>query len=418
MTGTLAERIFSRAAGRTVRAGDLVEVEPDRLFTIDDTIGHILSYLARHGVERVRDPDRIALFYDHYAPANTPANAQDQAAGREFVRRAGIRNFHDVGNGISHQVAVEKGLVRPGEIALNTDSHTTTLGGVGCLGIGVGAAEMAYAWATGRLWFRVPETIGIELRGRLREFVDAKDVMLHLLGLLGPAGATYAAIEYIGPAIPALGVPARMTLANMGADLGAKLAVVPSDDVTIAHFAALGIAVDVAATTDRANYKWIVEVDLSALEPQIRVPEPGARTLSAMAAGDVPVHQAFIGSCTNGRLEDLRAAAKVLGGHRVAPGVRVIVTPASREVYRQAMAEGVITALVDAGCVVTTPGCGPCAGLHMGLLAAGETCIASSSRNFPGRMGSAQARIILASPATVAASAMAGRVVDPRTAAG
>jgi 3-isopropylmalate/(R)-2-methylmalate dehydratase large subunit len=415
MTAPLAQRIFSRAAGRPVAPGDLIEAVPDRTFTIDDTIGLILAYLERHGVDKLHDPDKIGLFYDHYAPANTAANAGDHARGREFVKRAGISRFYDVGQGISHQVAVDKGLVRPGEIALNTDSHTTTLGGVGCAGIGVGAAEMAYVWATGKLWFRVPETVGVELRGSLREDVDAKDVMLHLLGRLGPAGAAYAAIEFFGSGVASLPVAARMTLANMGADLGAKLAVVPADVVTVAHFRALGIAIEAVAPSSPKNFARVHEVDLSALAPQVRAPEPELGTLPAESASEVPIHQAFIGSCTNGRLEDLRAAARIFAGRKVAPGVRAIVTPASRDVYLRASAEGVLAVLLEAGCVVTTPGCGPCAGLHMGLLAAGETCISSSSRNFPGRMGSAEARIFLASPATVAASAVAGRIVDPRT---
>lgn len=416
MSATLAERIFSRVAGASVRGGQLVEVSPDWMFTIDDTIGTLLSYMKRYGIEHPAAPERIILFYDHYAPADTAGHAAEQAMGRVFCREAGLGGLHDVGVGISHQVAVEKGIVRPGQLALNTDSHTTTLGAAACLGIGVGAAEMAYLWATGRLWFRVPESMRIVLAGTLRPGVYAKDLMLALVGRLGPLGALYRSVEFHGEAIARLVMAERMTLCNMAAELGAKCAVIPADAVTRAHFRQLGVDYDEESGRPGTGARYAEEITLALeeLEPMVAGPHRADRVAPVRDLVQVPIHQAFLGTCTNGRLEDLRAAAAVLRDRHIATGVRMIVTPASREVYAAALAEGLISTFISAGCVVTTPGCGPCAGLHMGLVGDGETCIASSSRNFRGRMGSTKAEVYLGSPATVAASAVTGAISDPR----
>lgn len=416
MGQTLAEKCLSRAAGAPVKAGQFVEVEPRWAFTIDDTIGLILTYLKDCGVERVARPERIALFYDHFAPADSAANATDHVRGRRFAAAAGIPHFFDVGSGISHQVAVEKGIVEPGQIALNTDSHTTTLGAVGCFGTGIGAAEMAYVWATGRIWFRVPPTLRVDLAGALPAATDAKDVILALLRQLTARGATYKAIEFHGPALATLSMAQRMTLSNMGPELGAKVALVPADAVTAEHYRRLGRAVDLEAGQPDADavYHETVSLDLDALEPMVACPHTVDNVKPARAAGGAAIDQAFLGSCTNGRLEDLRAAASILRGRRLASGVRMIVTPASREVYLAALREGLVEALTEAGCTLTTPGCGPCAGLHLGVLGDGETCISSSSRNFLGRMGNRSAAVYLGSAATVAASALTGRITDPR----
>ncbi len=413
---TLSEKILSRAAGERVRAGQFVDVEPDWAFMVDDTVGAVLTYLAAAGVTKVRHPERIALFYDHFAPADTASNASDQHRGRHFATSAGIHRFFDVGSGISHQVAVEKGLVLPGQLAFNADSHTTTLGAVGCLGTGLGAAEMAYVWATGRIWLRVPATIRIELTGALPTGIDAKDAVLTLLGAHGARAATYQAVEYHGSGVGHLDMASRMTFCNMAVEMGAKAALVPVDAITLAHFAALGVPVDAEAgrPDPDAVYHRTLVLDLSAVRPMVACPPTVDRVMPVAELGTVPIHQAFLGSCTNGRLEDLRRAAEVLRGRQVAPGVRMIVTPASREVHRAAIKEGVLEVLADAGCVVTPPGCGACAGLHMGVLGAGETCISSANRNFVGRMGSREAYVYLGSPATVAASAVLGRIADPR----
>jgi homoaconitate hydratase family protein len=320
-----------------------------------------------------------------------------------------------VGEGISHQVAVESGLVRPGQMVTNTDSHTVTTGAVGAVGCGIGAAEMAYLWAHGKLWFRVPESIRIDLVGTLAPGASAKDVVLTILKLITARGALYAAVEYHGDGLAQFTIPDRMTLCNMGIEMGAKFATVPFDAVTAAHFRDLGIEVSDAPLPDPdATYAARHVIDLSTIEPMVSVPNRVDDVHPVRGLPEIRVNQALLGTCTNGRFEDLAVAAGILKGHRIARGVRMVVTPASRAVYRRALAEGVVETLVEAGCTVTTPGCGACAGIHQGVLAEDEVCISSSSRNFIGRMGNRDARIYLGSPATVAASALAGRIVDPR----
>lgn len=415
--GTLAEAILSRAASRPVRAGDLVEVRADRCFVPDDTIALVMHHLRRVGITRLAIPERIGIFYDHFAPAETIGSATAQAEGRRFAAAHGIAQLFDVGEGISHQLAVEKGLVRPGELALNADSHTTTLGAAGCFGTGIGAAETAYVWATGSIWLRVPSTIRVVLEGRLPEGCDAKDVCLTLLRDIGPRAAAYRAIEFHGAGVARLGMAARMTLCNMAVELGAKAAMVPPDAVTEAHYAALGIISDGTwpSVDPGAEYERSLHLDLDSLVPMVAGPHAVDRVAPVAEMGAPRIDQAFLGTCTNGRIEDLRVAAAILRGRRLGPGVRMVVTPASRAVQLAAMREGLTETFLEAGCVVTVPGCGACAGLHQGLLGDGETCISSGSRNAPGRMGSREAAIFLASPATVAASAVAGRLTDPRT---
>lgn len=395
---TLSEQILSRAAGRPLRAGDMAEVTPDHCFVPDDTIALLMHHLERAGVTRLPYPERLGVFYDHFAPAETVEHATAHAEGRRFLKRHGVSRLFEVGEGISHQICVEQGLVRPGELAFNADSHTTTLGAIGCFGTGLGATETAYVWATGRIWLRVPTTIRVVLEGALAPGVAAKDICLALLRLVGPAGATYRALEFQGGAVAALSVAQRMTLCNMAVELGAKAALVPPDDAW-------------PRVSPDAVYEREIVLDLSALEPMAALP---GRVAPIADFGAPEIHQAFLGTCTNGRIEDLREAAAILAGRRLAPGVRMLVTPASRAVQSAALREGVLATLLEAGCVLTPPGCGACAGLHMGLLGDGERCVSSGSRNAPGRMGSRAADILLASPATVAASAVAGRLTDPR----
>ena len=412
---TMAEKILSRAAGHPVTAGEFIEVQPDRCFTVDDTIGLIMKYHAEAGIDRLTHPERLGIFCDHYAPADSREHASDHSAGRAYARLHGLKDFFEVGTGISHQICIDRGLARPGELVFNSDSHTTTIGAVGCFGTGLGAAETAYVWATGRIWLKTPPTIRIELTGALRPGVDAKDACLALLRDHGARLATYRAVEFHGPAVPHLDLASRMTLCNMGVELGAKAAMFPVDQITIAHFAQLGINIDLeSGRPDRdAAYERCVTLDLSGLRPLAARPH----TVDNIAAVDtilgIRIDQAFLGSCTNGRIEDFRAAAAILAGRRVAEGVRMIVTPASALVLEQAMAEGLIQTMTRAGCIITTPGCGACAGLHLGVLGDGEVCISSSSRNFQGRMGNPTASIYLAGPATVAASAVAGYIIDP-----
>jgi homoaconitate hydratase family protein len=407
---------MSRLAGRSVRAGDFVELQPDWTFSLDDGIGLVDRYFRKYNVNTIADPERIAIFYDHFAPADTPQHAYVQRLGRKLAERFGIRRLHDVGEGISHQIAVESGLVRPGQMVTNTDSHTITVGAVGAVGCGIGVAEMAFLWAHGRLWFQVPTSMKLTLVGQLRPGVTAKDLVLWIVKRVTARGAMYSTMEYHGSGLQHLGIPERMTLCNMGVEMGAKFAVVPGDEVTRHHYTSLGIDVGEMVQPDPdAHYVSEMVFDLSEVEPMVSVPNKVDNVHGVTSFAHVAIHQAFLGTCTNGRFEDLQIAARILAGRRVAPGVRMIVTPASREVYVRALKEGVIGTLVEAGCTVTTPGCGACAGIHQGVLAGEEVCVSSSSRNFLGRMGNRDASIYLASPATVAASALRGSITDPRT---
>jgi 3-isopropylmalate dehydratase large subunit len=412
---TLAEKIMSRLAGRPLAAGDFVELGPDWTFSLDDGIGLVDRYFNKYGVTRIAAPEKIAVFFDHFAPADTPLHAHVQKLGRELCERYGITRLFDVGEGISHQIAIETGLVRPGQMITNTDSHTTTAGGVGAVGCGIGVAEMAYLWTYGKLWFMVPESVRIELVGSLPEGVAAKDAVLTLLGMLSARGALYASVEYHGSGVASLNIPERMTLCNMGIEMGAKFAVVPGDEVTRAHYAGLGIDVgDMPQPDAGAVYRASHRLDLSSVEPMVSAPHKVDNVVPVQTLKGVKINQAFLGTCTNGRFEDLKVAADILKGRRIARGVRMVVTPASRLVYLRALREGVVETLIEAGCTVTTPGCGACAGIHQGVLTENEVCVSSSSRNFLGRMGNRGALIYLGSPATVAASALTGAITDPR----
>ncbi|MSO94150.1 MAG: 3-isopropylmalate dehydratase large subunit [Rhodospirillales bacterium] len=416
MPQTLAEKIMSRHFGQPVRAGQFVEVAPDWAFSIDDGVQLVIGYLRQAGLDSIRYPERTALFYDHFAPADSAITASNQRMGRDFAKKAGIPHVFDVGMGIAHQVAVETGLVRPGQIAINNDSHTPTLGAVACFGTGMGSLEIAYVWATGKTWFQVPPTLRIDLEGKLPEWSTAKDLILTLIGKLGPRAATYKVIEYHGSAVPGLSMSQRMTLCNMGVELGAKTALMPVDAVTEAHYRALGIEIDSAAGQPEAGaeYESRESIRLDGIVPMVACPHVVHNVKPARAVERTVVHQAFLGTCTNGRLEDFEEAARVLKGRKVAAGVRMVVTPASKAVYMQALKSGAIETLMEAGCTVTTPGCGACNGLHQGALGDGEVCIASSSRNFLGRMANRKSLVYLGSAATVAASALAGYIADPR----
>jgi homoaconitate hydratase family protein len=376
-----------------------------------------MKYHREVGLTRLVAPERLGIFYDHFAPADNREHASDHSAGRAYARQHGITHFYDVGQGISHQVCIERGLVKPGQLVFNSDSHTTTLGAAACFGTGLGAAETAYVWATGRIWLRVPATIRVVLTGTLKPGVDAKDACLALLQAHGSRVATYRAIEFHGEGAASLDMAGRLTLCNMGVEMGAKAALFPADSVTAAHFAQLGIPIEMEAGRPDSNavYEREITLALGDIEPMTARPHTVDNIGSVHELEGTVIHQAFLGSCTNGRLEDLRAAAAILTGRHVAPGVRMIVTPASSQVFAAALREGIIEILIAAGAVVTTPGCGPCAGLHLGVLGDGEVCIASSSRNFQGRMGNPNAAVYLASPATVAASAVVGRITNPRS---
>ncbi|HUA59836.1 MAG TPA: 3-isopropylmalate dehydratase large subunit [Verrucomicrobiae bacterium] len=417
MPMTIAEKILARASGRE-------QVSPDQIVVarVDLAMSHENADLVRKsfleiGVERVWDPEKIVIIFDHRVPAESEKTAATHKAVREFVAAQGIRNFYDVGRGgICHQVLPEQGHVRPGMVLVGTDSHTTTHGAFGAFATGIGATEMAGVWTEGTLWFKVPATLRIEVEGEFRPWISAKDLILHIIGMLGAAGADYRAVEFDGPAIRRMTVASRMVLSNLAMEMGAKVAFGPVDDVLLNYLRerVTGELEAIAPDPD-AIYERVIRLDAGEdlWEPQIACPHSVDRVRPLSELGEVPVHQAVLGSCTNGRLEDLEVAARIVAGRTVHPRTRLIVIPASRQIYREAMRLGYLDTLMEAGAMINPPGCGPCVGVHQGILAAGETCVSSTNRNFLGRMGSKDSAVYLASPAVVAASAIAGKIENP-----
>lgn len=430
---TFVEKALARAAGRDrAVAGDILDVRPDWVLSHDNTAA-IARLFAQLGLARVRHPERLAITLDHAVPAPTTQHAANHAEIRRFVAEQGIVHFFEAGRGICHQVLSEEGLVWPGQVILGADSHTTHFGWLGAFGAGVGRSEVAALWATGELWLRVPETMQIALHGKLPPGVMAKDLGLWLLQAIGADGGIYRAIEFTGPGVASLSLESRMVLPNLLAEAGVKSAYLPPDEEVFSWLAErvvrreggavanvyAKIATSALYPDPDAAYSARLVVALDTLEPAVACPHrpDHVRPLSEVAG--TPVHQAFLGTCTNGRLEDLAVAAAVLGHgngriHRLAPGTRLLVIPASSEVYRQALAAGYIETFLAAGAMIGTPGCGPCMGNHMGIPAPGEVVISSGNRNFRGRMGTAESEVYLANPAVVAASAVLGRIADPR----
>jgi len=413
---TQAERILARASGRaSVAAGEFVVADIDLALLHDIFAAGVFDMLLDVGFDQVFDPDRTVVVIDHLVPAPSAEAAALHQRIREHVARLGIENFYDAGEGICHQLLPERGHIRPGSLVVGTDSHTTTYGALGAGGTGIGTSDMVYALATGRLWFRVPETIRFELSGELQPSVSWKDVILYLAGRFGADAAQYKAMEFAGPAASSADMSSRLTVSNMAVEMGAKFGLFAADDVTNAYLLGHGgIGCEPFGPEDDAVYEAVHEISLSDLQPQVAMPNEVDKVGSVADAKGLKINQAFLGSCTNGRIEDLRAAAEILEGKHVAPGVRLLVVPASRSVMQEAMDTGVLATLIEAGASLLPPGCGPCFGGHGGLLGPGERCIGTHNRNFIGRMGSPDAEIFLASPATVAASAIAGVIADPR----
>jgi methanogen homoaconitase large subunit len=409
MAQTLSEQILSHAAGRSVHAGELAIVDLDRVMTIDSIAPEVIDVLEHElGIVKVPYPERCAVFIDHVAPAANVATAEGQVRARRFVEQQGISRFYDAGRGICHQLMVEEHLVEPGMVAIGSDSHSTTYGAIAAFGTGMGTTDIALAFATGRTWMRVPETVRIDLTGQLPNQVDAKDLALHLLRDVGADGFTYRAVEFHD--VSTLSIGSRMTLSSMTTEMGAKAGLSVPD----ARTRAFAPVPDWLIVQDDAAYLDRRAVDLGAVEPLVSRPPRVDDVVPAGVLGDVTVDQVFLGTCTNGRLQDLRAAAGILRGKRIADRVRLLVIPASRSVLQRAVADGTLAALLDAGATVGPPGCGPCIGRHLGVLGAGEVCFSTSNRNFSGRMGSPQAQIYLGSPQTAAATALRGRITDPR----
>lgn len=432
---TFAQKALARAAGlEQVEVGQVVDARPDVVLSHDNTAA-IRRIWRQFAQPQVVIPERIAITLDHAVPAPTTQHAQNHAEIRAFVAEQGIQHFFEVGRGICHQVLSEEAIVLPGQLILGADSHTTHFGWLGALGAGIGRSEVAALWATGELWLRVPESMQIVLEGTLPVGVTAKDFALRVIGDLGADGGLYQSVEFHGSGVAALSLESRMVLPNMMAEFGAKNAWVAPDDRTATYLAegltrrfrrqgqdptaalaALASALSSALLPDaEAVYSAVYHYQAADLEPYVACPHSVDKVVPLSAVAGTRVHQAFLGTCTNGRLEDLAAAAAVIRGRRVAPGVRLLVIPASSAVLQAALEEGYIQEFVAAGAVIGVPGCGPCMGNHMGIPAPGEATISSANRNFRGRMGTADAEIYLSNPAVVAASAVAGRIADPQT---
>ncbi|MXX25390.1 MAG: 3-isopropylmalate dehydratase large subunit [Caldilineaceae bacterium SB0668_bin_21] len=430
---TFAQKALARAAGcETVEVGEVVDVRPDVVLSHDNTAA-IREIWQQFGLEQVVIPEKLAITLDHAVPAPTTRHAQNHAEIREFVQEQGIRHFFEVGRGICHQVLSEEALVLPGQTILGADSHTPHFGWLGAFGAGIGRSEVAALWATGELWLRVPESIRIVLEGELPKGVTAKDFALRIIGDWGADGGLYSSVEFSGSGVGALSIDSRMALANMMAEFGAKSSYIPPDGETRSYLKSAlerretrekdagtvedrspGIAESQLFPDEGAMYGAIYSYNADDLEPTVSCPHTVDNVAPLSAVAGTVVQQAFIGTCTNGRLEDLAEAAEMVQGRQVAAGTRLLVIPASSLVLQEALERGYIQALVAAGAAIGTPGCGPCMGNHMGVPATGEVTISSANRNFRGRMGTTEAEIYLASSAVVAASAVAGRIADPR----
>jgi 3-isopropylmalate/(R)-2-methylmalate dehydratase large subunit len=411
---TIAEKVLSAHAGTDARAGDIVVADVDFVMGQDGTSPLAIKALERMGVEKVFDPEKVAVVIDHSSPSPLEGVSALHTMMREFGHRTGAK-VYDVGCGVCHQLVPEQGHVVPGDLVVGCDSHTCTYGAVNVFSTGVGSTDGAAAMASGKLWFRVPETMRFVLNGTLPPGVFSKDVILHIAGLIGADGATYMAIEFDGPVIDAMSVEARMTVSNMAIEVGAKAGLMRADAKTLAWYDGRGRRKPAPVSPDAdAVYAVTHTLDLSTLKPQVAKPHSVDNVSAIAEVEGTPIQQGFLGTCTNGRLEDLGIAAGILKGRKVDPDVRFIVAPASKQVYLDAMAAGHIQTLVEAGAAVVTPGCGPCVGTHNGVPSDGENVISTANRNFKGRMGNSNAFVYLGSPATVAASVIEGRITDPR----
>jgi 3-isopropylmalate/(R)-2-methylmalate dehydratase large subunit len=413
---TISQKILARASDNAhINPGEIVNCKADRVMSHESTL-LVIKHFIETGACTVWDPSKIIIPLDHRVPAYSIKIAEAHKRIREFVREQKIENFLDLRFGICHQVLSELGFVLPGELIIGADSHSTTYGALGAFGTGVGASDMSVLWVTGELWLKVPETIKINLNGQLKEHVHGKDVILKIIRELTSSAATYKTIEFYGPIIQNFSISERMTLCNMAVELGAKAGIVPPDTVTIDYLEhRTKEPIKPVLSDPDAAFSDSYDFELSDLAPQVACPHAVENVKDIADVAGTRIDQAFIGSCTNGRLEDLRVAADILKGKSVHPDVRLLVCPASREVYLKAMNESIIRRIIEAGGLVLNPGCGPCLGAHQGVLASGEVAISSSNRNFRGRMGSPESEIYLGSPATVAASAIKGEITDPRT---
>lgn len=411
------EKLLAKASGKTrVKPGEIVEAEVD-LAEVNDLYLQVIKSFYEMGGTKVAHPEKITFVFDHYSPPPTIKAADNQRQMREFCEKMGIKMLFDVGEGVCHQLLAESGLVGPGEVVIETDSHTTTLGALGTFATGVGATDLAIILLTGCLWFKVPPVINICLDGKMSDFIMAKDIILHVLGKLKQDAAIYKAIEFTGSTVSSIKMDERFVLCNMSVEMGAKTAYIQPDEVTFEFLGDQGSEIEnfeVFTTDDDFNYFETYYVDVRNLSPQVALPGSVDNVCGIEQVEGIPISQVFIGTCTGGRLNDIKIASEILKGKHVAKNVRCIVIPASKKILQEALKRGYVQTLLEAGAIFVTPGCGPCLGAHEGVLAPGDVCVSTSSRNFPGRMGSTKAFIYLASPATAAASAANGKLTDPR----
>jgi len=415
MGKTFAEKILALKSGKkSVITGEIVTVSPDIVMSHDNTAA-IAKKFKQIGINKVKYPEKIVIPLDHCVPAATEKYAANHKEIREFVQEQKIENFYDINTGVCHQILPEKGHVLPGSLILGADSHTTTYGAFGAFSTGIGRSEVASIWATDEIWLRVPETIKINIEGDMPYGVYPKDIILNIIGDLGADGALYRAVEFSGKVIRKMDISGRMTLCNMAVEMGAKNGYVQPDEKTIEWLSSrTNKQYRVIKSDADAKFEKIINYDISKLEPQIACPHTVDNVRSVSKVAGTKINQALIGTCTNGRIEDLKIASEILKDKRISNKVRLLIFPASMEVYTEAMELGILRELVRSGAVIMNPGCGPCLGAHEGALAPGEVCLSTANRNFKGRMGCKEAEIYLASPATVAVSSLYGEITDVR----
>ena len=418
MSMTMTQKILAHHAGlEQVEAGDLILVRLDRVLGNDITSPVAIREYEKIGADGVYDREKVTMVMDHFAPNKDIKAAVQCKMCRDFCQREEIVNFYDVGRmGIEHALLPEKGLVIPGDLVIGADSHTCTYGALGAFSTGVGSTDMACGMATGKAWLKVPSAIKFVLKGKLNKYVSGKDVILHIIGKIGVDGALYKSMEFVGEGVASLTVFDRLTIANMAIEAGAKNGIFPVDEQTLAYVKERSDREPVVYTADPdAHYDEVYEIDLSEIKSTVAFPHLPENTRTFDEIGDVKIDQVVIGSCTNGYYKDLVEAAEIIRGRRVATNVRAIIIPATQDIYLKAMEAGILRDFIEAGCIVSTPTCGPCLGGYMGILAPGERAVATTNRNFVGRMGDVTSEVYLASPAVAAASAIAGKICDPNT---
>jgi len=415
MGQTFAEKIFSKMAGRPVVPGTILTIRPDHVLTHDNSSA-IFSTFKKMGGKKVNDPDQIIIILDHIVPASDEKAATNHQTVRKFVKDQGVRNFYDGGRGICHQVVIEEGFALPGKFIVGSDSHTTTYGVMGAFSTGIGRSESAGIWATGEIWLKVPESMKIVMNGKPKPFVSSKDVLLHIAGLINVDGGLYKSVEFSGDYIDSIELADRMIFTNMSVEIGAKNGYIAPDKKVFDYLEKRGVTkdkYDVIYPDADAEYAEVLEIDVSAIEPVVAAPHSVDIIRKVSEVKDLKVDQVLIGTCTNGRIEDFRIAAKILKGKKIATDTRLLILPASSEIYLAAMEEGLFKVFIEAGGIILNPGCGPCLGAHEGIMAPGEVTVLTANRNFKGRMGCNQSDIYLASPAVAAATAIKGFLTVP-----